>query len=231
MSGFFRFPHTPHLAWMGGGEPRDDKVLSVVEADALLAEPVVAEEKLDGANLGFSVSPDGVLRVQSRGHYLHAPYAGQFARLGQWLVPREEALFDALGEHLVVFGEWCAARHSLAYTALPDGWLLFDVYDRRVGRFWSTERRDQWAGRLGLITVPALMRGQRSLQELRQLLINRRSAFRDGPLEGMIIRREDDAWLQSRAKLVRADFTQQIAGHWRHRSLEWNRLDDVATHG
>jgi hypothetical protein len=159
MSAFFRFPHTPHLARMGGGIPRDDKVLSAVEADALLAGPVVVEEKLDGANLGFSVSPDGVLRAQNRGHHLDAPHAGQFARLGQWLAPREEALFDALGEHLVAFGEWCAARHSLAYTALPDWWLLFDVYDVQAGRFWSTERRDRWAGSLGLCTVPSLLRG------------------------------------------------------------------------
>jgi len=231
MSAFFRFPHTPHLAWMGGGIPRDDKVLSAVEADALLAGQVVVEEKLDGANLGFSVSPDGVLRAQNRGHYLDAPHAGQFARLGQWLAPREEALFDALGEHLVAFGEWCAARHSLAYAALPDWWLLFDVYDRRAGRFWSTERRDRWAGGLGLITVPSLLPCRYSLQELRQLVINGRSAFRDGPLEGVVIRCEDDSWLQSRAKLVRADFTQQIAEHWRHRSLQWNRLDDFAIHG
>ncbi len=231
MSAFFRFPHTPHLAWMGGGIPRDDKVLSAVEADALLAGPVVVEEKLDGANLGFSVSPDGVLRAQNRGHYLDAPQAGQFARLGQWLAPREEALFDALGEHLVAFGEWCAARHSLAYTALPDWWLLFDVYDRRAGRFWSTERRDRWAGGLGLITVPSLLPCRHSLQELRQLVISGRSAFRDGPLEGVVIRCEDDSWLQSRAKLVRADFAQRIGEHWRHRPLEWNRLEDVAMHG
>lgn len=124
---------------MGSGIPRDDKVLSAVEADALLAEPVVVEEKLDRANLGFSLSPDGVLRAQNRGQSLAAAHAGQFARLGQWLAPREGALFDALGEHLVVFGEWCAARHSLAYTALPDWWLLFDVYDVYAGRFWSTE--------------------------------------------------------------------------------------------
>jgi len=82
-----------------------------------------------------------------------------------------------------------------------------------------------------LVTVPTLMRGQHGLQELRQLVIDRRSAFRDGPLEGVVIRHEDDIWLQSRAKLVRADFAQQIAGHWRHRLLEWNRLDHVAMRG
>lgn len=53
MSEFFRFPHTPHLAWLGKGESRDDKVLSQAEAKAFLAGPVLLEEKVDGANLGF----------------------------------------------------------------------------------------------------------------------------------------------------------------------------------
>ena len=38
---FFRFPHTPHLAWLGDGVPRDDKVLSDAEAEALLGARVV----------------------------------------------------------------------------------------------------------------------------------------------------------------------------------------------
>jgi hypothetical protein len=64
MSDFFRFPHTPHLAWLGEGSPRVDKVLSSREAADLLAGEVVVEEKLDGANLGISVSENGALRVQ-----------------------------------------------------------------------------------------------------------------------------------------------------------------------
>ena len=35
---FFRFPHTPHLAWLGEGSPRDDKVLLPNEVAALLAD-------------------------------------------------------------------------------------------------------------------------------------------------------------------------------------------------
>ena len=54
-AGFFRFPTTPHLAWLGGGAtPREDKVLTPTEAAELLAGEVVVEEKLDGANLGWS---------------------------------------------------------------------------------------------------------------------------------------------------------------------------------
>src|SRR5690606_2076140 len=48
---FFRFPQTPHLAWLGEGQPRDDKVLTPDEVDALLAGEVVVEEKVDGANI------------------------------------------------------------------------------------------------------------------------------------------------------------------------------------
>jgi hypothetical protein len=144
-------------------QPSDD-------AANFLAGPVLVEEKLDGANLGFSVAAEGVLLAQNRGHYLLAPYSGQFARLRQWLAAREERLLDALGDDLIAFGEWCAARHSLAYSTLPDWWLLFDIYDRRFGRFWSTARRNAWAVELGLLTVPPLLHGKTSLPDLQRLV-------------------------------------------------------------
>jgi ATP-dependent RNA circularization protein (DNA/RNA ligase family) len=71
---FFRFPTTPHLAWLAkDGMPRDDKVLSPTEAQALLSGDVVVEEKLDGANLGLSLSSDGTVLAQNRGQYLGEP--------------------------------------------------------------------------------------------------------------------------------------------------------------
>lgn len=224
MTDFFRFPHTPHIAWLAGGAPRDDKVLSLAEAAEVLAGEVVLEEKLDGANLGFSVSPDGTVRAQNRGQYLGTPFQGQFGRLAQWLPLHEEKLFDCLGIHLMAFGEWCAARHSLDYAALPDWWLLFDVYDRSSGQFWSTHRRNAWAAQNGFATVPELYRGKVNMKQLTQLVQTTRSRFRAGPLEGIVIRRENADYLQQRAKLVRADFTQAIDSHWRSRALEWNQV-------
>ncbi len=70
---FFRFPHTPHIVWLAEGVPRDDKVLSPQEVNALLSADVVVEEKLDGANLGFSLSPVGELRAQNRGPCCQRP--------------------------------------------------------------------------------------------------------------------------------------------------------------
>lgn len=224
MTAFFRFPHTPHVAWLGEGVPRDDKVLAPDEVAELLSSSVVVEEKLDGANLGFSVGLDGQLRAQNRGQYLIEPYVGQFQRLPEWMVLHGPGLAEALGTTLIAFGEWCAARHSLDYAALPDWWLLFDVYDREVGRFWSTRRREALASSLGLATVPRLAEGRQTATSLRQGVEQWQSRFRDGGLEGVVVRREDADWLQARGKLVRADFTQAIEGHWRSRKLEWNRV-------
>lgn len=224
MSDFFRFPHTPHIAWLGEGMPRDDKVLSAGEALQFLRDPVVLEEKVDGANLGLSIGPDGLLRAQNRGQYLHAPFTGQFSRLNAWLATHESVLRDALGNDLILFGEWSAATHSIAYDQLPDFLLVFDVYDRSAARFWNTSRRDALAERLGLRVIRQIASGTFALNDLQQMVQDISSAYRDGPCEGLYIRWQDASWLNRRAKLVRHDFTQGITEHWRARPLQWNRM-------
>lgn len=224
MPTFFRFPHTPHIAWLADGEPRDDKVLSQTEVNALLAGVVTVEEKLDGANLGFSLGPDGGLRAQNRGQYLTIPHAGQFSRLPAWLAQHGDDITASLNPDLMLFGEWCAARHSLNYSAIPDWFLLFDVYDRKAGKFWSTQRRNALASSIGLATVPELKRAMLALAELKNLLITQLSRYRVGSVEGIIIRRESADWCEARAKLVHPDFTQAIGEHWSKRGIEWNRL-------
>jgi ATP-dependent RNA circularization protein (DNA/RNA ligase family) len=225
VSEFFRFPHTPHLAWLSDGEPRDDKVLSAAEVKTLLAGEVVVEEKLDGANLGLSLSVDGDLLAQNRGQYLATPHVGQFARLPAWMSVHRDALLGVLQPGLMLFGEWCAARHSLDYAALPDWFLLFDVYERNAERFWNTARRNRLAEMAGLAKVREIQRGRTSLPELNRLVATATSQFRNGPMEGIVVRRESDDWCEARAKLVRPDFTQAMATHWRKRALKWNRVE------
>lgn len=222
--GFIRFPRTPHIAWLGEGLPRDDKVLSPAEVRALLAGPVVVEEKLDGANLGFSRGSDGRLWAQNRGQYVAEPYAGQFQRLSEWIALHGTGLADAIGGNLIAFGEWCAARHSLDYPALPDWWLMFDIYDRRESRFWSTRRRNALANELQLAVAPCIAAGRQTLDTLKDGVEHWRSHYRHGVLEGVVVRREDNDWLLARGKLVRPDFAQAIDTHWRSRKLEWNRV-------
>jgi len=139
-----------------------------------------------------------------------------------------DALLEHVDQRAMLFGEWCAARHSLDYSRLPDWFLLFDVLEPATGRFWSSTRRDAMAARLGLAATPRLARGRFKLVDLVARLDQWPSSFRDGPVEGIVVRRESADWCERRAKLVRADFTQAITAHWRQRHIEWNRLD-VAT--
>src|SRR5690606_4604516 len=141
-----------------------------------------------------------------------------------WTAMHGELLAAALGEHLIAFGEWCAAKHSLDYPLLPDWWLLFDIYDRREQRFWSTRRRDSLAAGMRLATVPRLVEGRQTIASLEALVGTQRSRYRDGALEGVVVRNEDDEWLLARGKLVRADFTQGMDTHWRSRRIQWNQV-------
>jgi ATP-dependent RNA circularization protein (DNA/RNA ligase family) len=220
---FVRYPHTPHLASLSRTAPRDDKVLEPSEANALLSGEVTVEEKVDGANLGLSCSDLGELVAQNRGTYLsRSTAAPQFRPLWAWLASRKPKLLEVLCEHLIMFGEWCYARHSIAYSRLPDWFLVFDVYDRTTGQFWSAVRRDALAARVGLMCVPRIARGRFRLEGLRALIGD--SRIGDTVMEGIIVRRDDGDWQVRRAKLVRPAFVQEIDEHWSRRRLEPNRL-------
>jgi hypothetical protein len=220
---FHKFPHTPHLLWLGEGAPREDKTLSRAEAEGFLTQPVVVEEKVDGANLGLAVGPDGRIRAQSRGSYLvpgrcHA----QWNPLWPWLAHREQALIAALGAERMLFGEWCHARHTVAYNELPDWFLVFDVFEPHTGTFWSTNRRNELATDLGLSTVPKVIRGRLMLREVPGLL--GQSALGAARMEGLYLRQDAHGRLLARAKVVGAEFKQQIEAHWTRRALIPNHL-------
>jgi len=224
---FFRFPQTPHLAWLGQGEPRDDKVLAPEEARELLTHEVVVEEKVDGANVGLSIDENGELQVQNRGSYLLASACPpQFKSFFRWLQARRDLLAEALFPNLMLFGEWCYAVHSVCYTRLPDWFLAFDVFDRAQGEFWSVGRRDELARRLGIAFVPRVARGRFDLAGIERLLGP--SMLTEGPAEGIYVRRDEGDWLLTRAKLVRPEFTQAMGEHWSRQALRVNSLDGAS---
>lgn len=220
---FHKFPHTPHLLWLGEGTPREDKILSTGEARAFLDGTVIVEEKVDGANLGLSVGPDGRVRAQSRGNYL-APGRchAQWNPLWPWLAQREEELAKALGDELMLFGEWAYALHTIAYTGLPAWFLAFDVYEPKNDRFWAVAKRNALVEKLGIETVPEVFHGRLALNQVAGLIGT--SLVGAPRMEGLYLRREKDGYLQQRAKVVGAEFKQQIEEHWTRRALVANRL-------
>ncbi len=219
---FLKFPTTTHLLWLASDSARSDKVLSQSEARVFLNYPVTVEEKVDGANLGISFDAHGNQIVQNRGGLVERGTKGQFAPLWAWLSKRETPLFNTLEDRFILFGEWCYARHSIHYTRLPDWFLAFDIFDKREQQFMSTQRRNALVTALQLEAVPNIKTGFLTLEEVPSLI--GKSLFYDGPMEGIYLRYENASWLIERAKVVRAEFVQQIGDHWSKKSLVFNEL-------
>jgi hypothetical protein len=224
-----KFPSTPHLFRLGQADVRDDKVLTPDEARSFLSGPVVVEEKVDGANLGLSFDSDGTLRFQNRGNWLEGKFTGQWERLRGWASKCEPQLREILPVHHVLFGEWCFATHSIHYDQLPDWFLVFDVFDATVEKFWNTTRRNSLAAAAKLSVVPKVAQGVFKREEIEDML-DGRSDFSDGVREGLYFRRENEKWLLKRAKLVRPGFTQAISEHWSRQVITPNKIGRPLPH-
>lgn len=220
MTEFARFPSTPYLVRPPGVDVRDDKVLTDTERDEFLSQPLHVEEKVDGQNLGISNCDEG-LRFQARGSYVQ-PGGLHFRGLTTWVAPRQRRLAAGLGDDLIIFGEWCAVKHSVSYDRLPDWFLVFDVYERATGQFWEPDMRDALADDLGLCTVPFLGVGHFDLDELTGMMGQSRVGHEQ--MEGVVARTVTTDGPQHRAKVVRPEFVQQIDQHWMSDQHAMNRL-------
>lgn len=219
---FYKFPHTPHIAWIGRGTPREDKIMSSHEVTEFLSHEIHIEEKVDGANLGISLGTDGQLRVQNRGGYLRRPFQGQFSKLPAWLAFYQQPISDAIGRELILFGEWLAAVHSLEYPKLPDMFIGFDIFEKSTEKFWSKNRRDALLREIGLPPIQSIAQGRFTVPQLVKELAQTESRYRNGPPEGFYLRIEEGDHLKERAKLVRSEFIQAIDVHWSKQGIRWN---------
>ncbi|MEM6618250.1 MAG: RNA ligase family protein [Pseudomonadota bacterium] len=153
-----KFPRTRHAegSRLQRGDLADEEPMA-----RLLSEPLVVEEKLDGANAGLSFDATGQLHLQSRGSYLTGGGREKhFALFKTWAAALAPRLLPVLGARYVVYGEWMYAKHTIFYDRLPHYFLEFDVYDRKAGVFLDTGARRELLTGLPIMPVPVLHRGR-----------------------------------------------------------------------
>ena len=222
----FKFPRTPHFLDLGAVTSDD------VRAD-LPAMPhsghVVITEKVDGANMGFSLSADRQVVVQNRSHTVNSATHEQFKKLGHWVEQHHADLLTVLdrdehfAERYILFGEWLFATHSIPYTRLPDRFMAFDLYDRSTGVWASRKLLAAILASTNISLVPVLHEGgMPSIGALREM-VQLSSQYYDGRIEGIYVKVEQDGKVVCRGKVVRGDF---IAGndHWTKGKLQVNGL-------
>ncbi|TFK21556.1 ATP dependent DNA ligase [Coprinopsis marcescibilis] len=227
--GVHKFPRTPHLVNLGAATEDD---IQLDPRHLKVHGEVVITEKIDGANMGFSLSQDrSRIVVQNRSHYVNSNTHEQFKKLGAWVERHRVELFALLNrdphfpERYILFGEWVYATHSIPYTHLPDYFLAYDFYDRTEDEFVSVGVLKAMLAETSIFSVPILgrynsMPGEAELKDM----VQQKSKFYDGPVEGVYVKAELGAKASFRSKVVRKDF---IAGneHWTRGNLRVNTLD------
>lgn len=219
---FFKFPSTPHISFSSENVLRSDKLIDAEEKEILLSNIVTIEEKIDGANLGISFTSSGDILLQNRGQYLIPPLDGQWKNLPMWLSVHQDLLFDVLEDRYILFGEWCFAKHSLAYSKLPDWFIGFDIFDSTVQKFLAVPVRNRILEKLDIAIVPQIQYGKFTIDDIPKLL--RQSSYGECPCEGLYFRYDVDNWLEIRAKYVRSSFTQSIDYHWKRCPFQKNKI-------
>jgi hypothetical protein len=258
-----KFSRTAHLFDAGGTAVTSDDL--VMSRDDIIYDKMVdgcttlyVEEKVDGANFGLSLSSNGKIFAQNRSHYVSSGDHSQFSPLAAWIEENRSALTNILSHEqgskraasqgLILYGEWLVARHSIPYHKLPAHFIAFDIYDRKVQRFWSRSRFHTIMKGSGIPVVPIIKVGNldsfectakgKTSKSFRKDLVNlleTRSQFRTdgGTVEGIILRIDDNStdeegntWLKSRLKIVRPDFVGGCReGHWSRREIEKQTID------
>lgn len=218
-----KFPRTRHLVNLGAAA-RDDLILS--DVSSFLNRPLCVEEKIDGANFGISVDPVSyALVTQNRSHVVSAGYHPQFSKLTPWLSANSAALYTLLEPgREILFGEWLVAQHSIHYTRLPGYFVAFDLYDKVTNSFLSRERLEERLEGSGIPLIRLICRRSfTNARELAALATETRSAYYDGPVEGVYLRICEDGRTVDRAKIVRPDF---LSGndHWTKKMMVVNTV-------
>ncbi|TEB38527.1 ATP dependent DNA ligase [Coprinellus micaceus] len=224
-----KFPRTPHLLDLGAAT--DDDVRADASALAAIQGHVVITEKIDGANMGLSLSNDRLqIVVQNRSHYVNSSTHEQFKKLGLWVERHKEELIKLLDrdpyfpERYILYGEWMYATHSIPYTHLPDYFIAYDFYDRSAGSWLGTKALKSMLSQTSISSVPVMQEGDVVPSEAElKAMVQRQSSFYEGRVEGVYVKIERGGNVVYRAKVVRSDF---IAGneHWTRGGIRPNSL-------
>ncbi|KAJ1310711.1 hypothetical protein OPQ81_009235 [Rhizoctonia solani] len=230
--GLLKFPRTTHILDLGAATS-DDIVAKPLPPDTTpirTDEIVVITEKIDGANLGFSLSPFRELRVQNRSHYVNSQDHIQFRGLDSWISSHREGLYavldrdNAFPERYILYGEWMAATHSIPYTKLGDMFYAFDLFDRATNTFASRRMLEASLIGTGIQLTPVICTDKAiPSSDTLAKLVRQDSQFYLGPVEGIYVKVETESVVRQRGKVVREDF---IAGneHWSKGAVKWNAV-------
>jgi hypothetical protein len=202
------YPRIPYLR-VPRAEP-DAPAVPEANLGRWFGEPLIVEEKLDGANVSVWLDENAMPQAAGRAGAGAMDRSGQLGRLRAWAAERIEALSILLDGGFALYGEWLWLAHTIAYDRLPDWLVVIDVWSPQTG-FLSIGDRDGRATAAGLATPPRILRGVLGGWAQLEGLV-RPSAFGAPVAEGLVLRRQQD---HETCKFVPETFRRLDDAAWR----------------
>lgn len=227
-----KFPRTPHLLNLGAMGDDDITIPAVNRVEGNSTTIITITEKIDGANMGFSLSSSRAIVVQNRSHYVNPTSHVQFKKLGKWVEDHHESLHrildrdDQFPQRFILYGEWMAATHSISYDNLPSLFIAFDLYDRFKKTFVDRATLSHLLTGTGIGVTPLLFLGA-CLPPDNELvnMVQQKSSFYSGRVEGIYLKWEAEGVVMERAKIVRGDFLSGNT-HWSKGIISFNLVKE-----
>lgn len=238
------YPKTYHIDGSKGRGGMTYRSLNRLEGDTIFVE-----EKLDGTCVAVDFHPEieGMLRYHdSSAEPLSTTLPG-IGPLKQWGYEHFLELKERLGTRYVLWGEWLYLKHTVYYDQVPSPFMVFDLYDKQEGLWFSTPRRHEMLSGTSFESVPVLFEGEATKANL-DALMGQQSRFKSKQWqehmqqtakstgvdyetllgqtdvsdcgEGLYVKGETALETVGWYKYVRADFVNTIVeseSHWRNR--------------
>lgn len=216
-----KFCRTHHLLNLGSAT-RDDLIMNNKEQSEFLNRDIYIEEKIDGANIGFSLK-DGKIVAQNRSHYVNSATQSQFKELDKWIMKHTEELYEILDNgKYILFGEWLYAKHSINYTNLPDYFIAFDLYDISKKKFMSREKLEEKLQNSSINIIRLINKTSiTNINDIKKYIVN--SIYYNGLVEGIYVRFCEGDYVVKRGKVVRTDFLTDDK-HWSKNTMIKNTV-------
>ncbi len=205
-----KYPRTFHVPW-SRSRTDDDKILRTM--NHFEGKEVVVTEKLDGENTTLYRDHIHARSLDSKDHESR-----------HWVKMLHGAISFQIPEGWRICGENVYAMHSIYYNELTSYFYVFSIWNEK-NKCLSWDETVEWAGLLGLETVPVLYRGIWNEETIKDCY-SRISVF-GGEQEGYVVRTtvgfpyEDFG--TSVAKFVRKNHVQTDQ-HWLSKPVVPNGL-------
>ena len=192
------------------------------QVKGLLAGEVSIEEKMDGANTGIIRHKTG-FHLQKRGSLVGSSEHAQFDYFYNWAYRQNYDKIMSVPVDIIVYGELLYACHHIFYDRLPDYFLVFDVFNKKTGKWMKASQKAAFCERHGFHMVPILSQGVFTLNELFDIM-PKESKF-GHRAEGIVVKRYTKK-NYIRGKIVWPNFMKEIdeSDHWRNKPVRQNLL-------